>query len=411
MKVSCNADCLDDASIETLLIHADRSLNLTAAVAPPIYQTATFRGTSAEDFAHRAGQPRHPEFYSRYGNPTLSHVEKILAALECAESALLTASGMAAISTAVLTFVEHGSHVVAQANHYGGTLNLLRDLLPKLGVDVTQVDQRDPLAFAEALRPTTRLLLLESPSNPLMALTDLSQVAGLARKHDILTLIDNTFATPLMQRPLEYGIDLVCYSATKYLGGHADLMAGAILGNKTLLERIWQRHVILGAVLGPIDAWLLLRGLRTLSLRVRQHSANAMALAQFLVNHPAVKFVHYPGLSTHPQHELACQQMIGFGGMLSFELKGGYQAARVLLNKLNLASRAGSLGACETLAVHPATNFSHYMTPAEAEQIGILPGLVRVSVGLEASGDLIADFDQALGRDGGPDADSSGFTA
>jgi methionine-gamma-lyase len=387
---------LDGASLETLLIHADRHLNRTSAVAPPIFQTATFRGLSADDFAHRAGEPRHPEFYTRYGNPTVGQVEEVLAALEGAESALVTASGMAAVSSTVLTLLQQGAHVVAQTNHYGGILNLLRDLLPKYGVEITQVDQRDPVEFQRALRPNTRLLLLESPSNPVMALTDLRAVAGIAKEHGILTLIDNTFATPLNQRPLEMGIDLVFHSATKYLGGHSDLIAGAVLGSRSLIEKIWNCHVMLGAVLGPFDGWLLLRGLRTLALRVRQHNENALALAQFLELHPAVKVVHYPGLKSHPQHELARRQMSGFGGMLSVELKGGYDGADKLLTNLRLPSRAASLGGVESLAVHPASNFLHYMSLAESARIGIAPGLVRISVGLEASRDLIADFDQAL---------------
>jgi methionine-gamma-lyase len=390
------ADHLDAASLETLLIHSDRDLNRTSAVAPPIFQTATFRGVSADDFAHRAGEPRHPEFYTRYGNPTLSQVERVLTALEGAESALATASGMAAASATVLTFAHQGAHVVAQTNHYGGVLNLLRDFLPKFGVEVTQVDQRDPAQFKKAIRPNTRLLLLESPSNPVMALTDLRAVGLIAREHGILTVIDNTFATPLNQRPLELGIDLVFYSATKYLGGHSDLVAGAVLGRRDLVEKVWNCHVMLGAVLGPFDAWLLLRGLRTLALRVRQHNENALALAQFLEAHPAVKVVHYPGLKSHPQHELACRQMTGFGGMLSVELKGGYDAADRLLSNLRLPSRAASLGGVESLAVHPASNFLHYMSLEESEKIGIAPGLLRISVGIEAARDLIADFEQAL---------------
>jgi methionine-gamma-lyase len=382
---------------DTLLIHADRSLNETSAVAPPIYQTATFRAAGAEDFARKSGATRPVDCYTRFGNPTLAQAEKVLAALEHAESALLTASGMAAATATVLTFVRQGSHVVAQTIHYGGTLNLLRDLLPKFGVGVTQVDQRDPDAFRRAIRPETKLLLLESPSNPLMWLTDLRAVASIAGERGILTAIDNTFASPLNQRPLELGVDLVYYSATKYLGGHSDLMAGAVLGSAALLEKIWNHHVMLGSVPGPIDAWLLLRGLRTFALRVRQHNHNALALAQYLDKQPAVKAVYYPGLPSHPQHELACQQMQGFGGMLTFDLKHGYRAAEQLLSRLRLVSCAASLGGVESLAVLAAANFAHYLDAREAEGIGIAPGLVRVSVGLEAPEDLIADFEQALG--------------
>lgn len=384
------------ASLETLLIHSDRHLNATSAIVAPIYQTATFRGDSAADFAERAGEARHPEFYTRYGNPNLHQVESVLAALEGAESALVTGSGMGAVSATVLTIVTQGSHVIAQSNHYGGTLNLLQKLLPRLGVEVTQVDQRDASAFERAIQPNTKLILLESPSNPVMTLTDLRAVAAIANSRKIVTLIDNTFATPLNQRPLDMGIDLAFHSATKYFGGHSDLIAGVVMGSTEWITKIWNTHVILGAALGPFDAWLMLRGLRTLSLRVRQHNENAMALAQALEKNPAVKVVYYPGLKSNPQHELACRQMSGFGGMLSFEVKGGYEAADRCLTQLRLPARAASLGGVESLAVHPASNFLHYMTLEEAERIGIAPGLLRISVGLEGKEDLIADFEQAL---------------
>lgn len=391
------ADHLKNASVETRLIHTDRELNATSAVAPPIFQTATFRGDSAQDFADRASRPRHPEFYTRYGNPTLSQVESVLAALEGSEAALVTGSGMAAVSATVLALVSQGDHVVAQKNHYGGTLNLLNSFLPRFGVQVTQVDQTDTAAFEEAVRPNTKLILIETPSNPLMTLTDIGAIAKLARSRGITTLIDNTFATPINQRPLDLSIDLSFHSATKYFGGHSDLIAGAVMGSSEWITKIWNSHVILGAALGPFDAWLMLRGLRTLSLRVRQHNENAMALAEFLKSHKAVKVVHYPGLKSHPQHDLARKQMSGFGGMLTFEVNGGYEAADRFLSRIHLASRAASLGGIETLAVHPASNFLHYMTLEQAAKIGIAPGLLRISVGLEGKEDLIADFDQALG--------------
>ena len=384
------------ASPDTLAIHADRPLNTTSAVIAPIYQTANFAGSSPQDFAERAGQPRHPQFYTRYGNPTLQQAEHVLATLEGAEAALVTASGMAAVTAAVLSIVHAGAHVVAQTNHYGGTLNLLRDFLPRFGVTVAQVDQRNVAEFEAAMRPNTKLVIVESPSNPVMRLTDLGGVAKIAKSRGALTLIDNTFATPLNQRPLDLGIDLVFHSATKYFGGHSDLIAGVVMGTAELIQKIWQSHVIIGATLGPFDAWLLLRGLRTVPMRVRQHNENAMALAKFLEQHPAVKQVHYPGLPSHPQHELARKQMTGFGGMLSVDLKGGYAAAERLLSNLKLAVRAASLGAVESLVVHAAVNFAHYLTPQQSEAIGITPGLVRVSVGLETAEELIADFDQAL---------------
>ncbi|HEY3052975.1 MAG TPA: aminotransferase class I/II-fold pyridoxal phosphate-dependent enzyme [Thermoanaerobaculia bacterium] len=388
---------MSDLSIETLLIHIDRELNPSSAVAPPIYQTSTFRSDSAQDFADRTAKPRHPEYYTRFGNPTLRQTERVLATLEGAEAALVTASGMAAATSAVLTFVERGSHIVAQANHYGGTTTLLRDFLPKFGVETTFVDQRQPSEFEKAMRPTTKLVLVESPSNPVMHLTDLKAVAGIAKAHGALTIADNTFAASLNQRPLDFGIDIVFHSATKYFGGHSDIIAGALMGSSALIEKIWNTSVILGGVLAPFNGWLLLRGLRTLPVRVRQQNENALALAKFLEQHRAVKAVHYPGLESHPQYELARRQMKGFGGMLGFEPKGGFDAARHFLDNVRLASRAASLGGAETLVVHAASNFGHYLTSEQAEKLAIGPGLVRVSVGLEAVNDLIADFDRALG--------------
>ncbi|MGZ7039707.1 MAG: trans-sulfuration enzyme family protein [Thermoanaerobaculia bacterium] len=386
-----------DLSIETLLIHGDRDLNATSAVAPPIYQTATFRADSAAEFVEITGTSRHPEYYTRFGNPTLAQVERVLATLEGAEAAVVTSSGMAAVVASVLAFVEQGSHVVAQANHYGGTTTLLRDLLPKFGVETTWVDQRDVSAFEKAMRPSTKVVFVETPSNPVMFLTDMAAVARIARSRGAVTIADNTFATPLNQRPLDFGIDVVFHSATKYLGGHSDLIAGSVMGSAALIEKIWNTNVILGGSLAPFNAWLILRGLRTLALRVRQHNENALALAQFLAGHPSVKAVHYPGLPSHPQHELARAQMKGFGGMLSFEPKGGGEAAKRFLDRVTLASRAASLGGAETLVVHAAANFGHYFTAEQAEKLGIGPGLVRVSVGLENVKDLIADFDRALG--------------
>jgi methionine-gamma-lyase len=302
---------------------------------------------------------------------------------------------MGAVSAAVLSIVDHGSHIVAQTNHYGGTLNLLNNFVPKFGVEVTKVDQRDSSAFEKAIQPNTKLIIVETPSNPVMGLTDLRAVASIAKSRKITTLIDNTFATPINQRPLDLGIDLSFHSATKYFGGHSDLIAGAVMGTKEAVANVWNTHVILGTALGPFDAWLMLRGLRTLALRVRQHNLNAQALAEFLEGHRAVKKVFYPGLKSHSQHDLAQRQMSGFGGMLSFELDG-YDSADRFLSRLRLASRAASLGGVETLAVHPASNFLHYMTLEQAAKIGIAAGLLRISVGVEGKDDLIADFDQAL---------------
>jgi cystathionine beta-lyase/cystathionine gamma-synthase len=298
----------------TITVHADREVHPSRAVAPPIYQTATFSAEDAETFAQVAVDPRGKASYTRFGNPNHAQVATVVADLENTEAAMVTASGMAALTTAVLALVSAGDHVIGQRSTYGGTASVLLNLLPRLGVSTTLVDQTDPEAFAKALTPQTRLILVESPSNPLLQITDLRAVADLARAHNVLTIADNTFATPLNQRPTDFGIDLVWHSATKYLNGHSDVSAGVLAGPAKILDRIWDVGLLTGATLGPIDAWLLLRGMRTLPLRVLRHNANGLALAEALNEHPAVATVHYPGLAAHPQHNLAADQMSGFAG-------------------------------------------------------------------------------------------------
>jgi methionine-gamma-lyase len=255
--------------------------------------------------------------------------------------------------------------------------------------------------FEAAIRPETKLVIAETPTNPLLDVTDLRAVCGAARGRGVLTLVDNTFATPINQRPIELGADLVVHSATKYLGGHSDLVAGVVAGPSALLDRIWDTSLVLGGTLGPFDAWLLLRGLRTLPLRIERHNATALAVARFLEWHPAVERVNYPGLESHPQHELARRQMSGFGGMLSFEVRGGAAAAERCIAGMTLAARAGSLGGVESLVVHPAAMWAHSMSEERLREAGIQPGLVRFSVGLEGERDLIADLERALAGVGG----------
>ena len=383
--------------IDTLVGHADGGVDHDSAVAPPIYQTATFRADSADAFAEMAATPRHPRYYTRDGNPTFTRVERVLAALEGAEAALLTASGMAAISSAVLTLVAHGDHVVAQQSHYMGTTQLLATLLRKFGVEVSLVAQSDPDAFAAALRPSTKVIILETPSNPLLTLTDLAAVAQLARARGVTTLCDSTIATPVNQRPLSLGIDLVAHSATKFLAGHHDLIAGAIAGAAPLLDRIWQTCVVLGPVPDPFGAWLLLRGLRTLPIRVERQNRTALEVATFLDRHPAVAAVHYPGLETHPQHTLARRQMAGgYGGLLSFEMRGGLEAAQRFMAAMRLPSRAVSFGGYESLASHPAGMWTGSLGAGGASEAGISAGLIRLSIGLEHPADLIADLERSL---------------
>jgi cystathionine beta-lyase/cystathionine gamma-synthase len=394
--MTTDADFWNDLSPETLAIHADRHLNETTSLAPPIYQTSTFTSRSPEEFNEMATEPQHTRFYTRYGNPTHAHAQAVIAALEGAENALLAGSGMGITTTIAMSLLESGAHVVAQKVHYGGTIGLLEKLLPKFGVETTFVEQTDPGAFATALRPNTRLIVVETPTNPLMLLTDLRAVAALAKERNIITMADNTFATPINQRPLEFGIDLAFHSATKYLGGHHDLIAGVVAGNAALIERIWRTSLTVGASLNAFDSWLLLRGLRTLRLRVEKHNQNALAVARALASHPKVKAVYYPGLENHPQHALACAQMSGFTGMLSFELEGGYTTAARFISNLKLVERAASLGGIHTLAVQPAAMLAGTLTEEQFRERGVPSSLIRLSVGLESAQDIIKDLSQAL---------------
>ncbi|MDQ3746098.1 MAG: aminotransferase class I/II-fold pyridoxal phosphate-dependent enzyme [Acidobacteriota bacterium] len=381
---------------QTRAIHAGKGENRTRAVTPPIWQTTTFSAESSEHFAEIASAVRPAEFYTRYGNPTHKEVEATLVALEGGEAALLTSSGMGAIFTALMSALKTGDHVVAQTNHYAGTMTLLAELPRRFGVEVTLVDQTRADAFAEAIRPNTRIIYAESPTNPLMQITDLRALAEVARARGITTIVDNTFATPVNQRPLEFGIDVAVHSATKYLGGHSDLTAGLIVSSREFVERAWHFSLLAGSILSPFDGWLLLRGLRTLGLRVERHNANALALARFLESHPNVERVYYPGLNSHPQHELASTQMSGFTGMLSAELHGGFETAERFISSLRLATYAASLGGHETLVVHPSAMWGGYMTAEERRARGLSDSLVRISVGIEDERDLIEDFARAL---------------
>lgn len=381
---------------QTKCVHAPREFNRTSAISPPIWQTTTFLAESSEHFATLAKSVKPSEYYSRYGNPTHNQVEALMATLEGGEAALVTASGMGAICASVMSLLERGDHVVAQRNLYAGAVALLEDVLPRWGIECTFVDQTNAQCWAEALRPNTKLIYAETPANPLMRLTDLQAVAELGKTRGVTTIVDNTFATPINQRPLEYGIDIVVHSATKYLGGHSDVTAGVIIGSAAFIERAWRLHIVMGAVLSPFDAWLLLRGLRTLGLRVELHNQNALMLARFLESHPKIERVNHPGLESHPQHKLALQQMSGFTGVMSVELRGGYQTAERFIASLKLGSYAASLGGVETLVVHPAAMWGDTLTPAQRKAMEVGENLVRISVGLENERDLIDDFSQAL---------------
>ncbi len=383
--------------MQTRLIHSAHVANDTTAVSPPIFQTSTFVLRTPEEGAELAEQVAPAMYYTRYGSPNTKQVEVLLAELEGSETALAVGSGMAAITTAILANVQAGDHVIAQHTHYTATMSLLAHTLPRYGVAVTQVDQRDPAAFAQAVRPNTKIIYTESPTNPTMDLTDLQATAGIAHAAGALAITDNTFASCYNQRPLELGYDLVVHSATKYLNGHADVTAGAIMGAKPLIDAAWEHGRVHGPVLHPFEAWLLRRGLQTYGLRMAMHNHNALTVAQFLEQHPSVERVYYPGLESHPQHELAKRQMVGgFGGMLSFEMKGGYDAAYKVIRSTEVCLLAVSLGGVGTLITHPASMIHAHQTDEERRAAGISPGLIRLSVGVENVEDIIEDLEQAL---------------
>lgn len=386
----------DGRGFQTRAIHGGAVRDGLRAVTFPIYESSTFRYDTVAEGAALGADRGEGWYYTRWGNPTTRLFEERVALLEGGEDALATGSGMGAISTAVLSVVEPGAHVVAPRAIYQATSELFRLVTPREGIEVTFIDGMDVEAYERALRPTTRLLYIETPNNPLLQVGDIAAIAALARRAGAATIADNTFASPYNQRPLELGADLVVHSATKYLGGHADVTAGVIVGSRERIARAKRLFRILGPVLDPMAAWLLLRGLKTLGVRVERHNHNAMRLAAFLAGHPQVAAVHYPGLPSHPGHAVAARQMRGFGGMLSFEVRGGYDAGVRCVEALRTCLLAVSLGGVETLVAHPASTTSVGIPKAERERAGISDGLIRVSVGIEDVEDLIEDFDQAL---------------
>jgi len=385
-----------DYQLETMVIHADADVTDEKGVAPAIHYSAVFKAEDSAEFIAMSSEPQHPRNYTRYGNPVHERVKTVMAQLEGTETALVTASGMGAIATTVLALVKAGDHVIGQRRHYMSTSKLLDDMLPRFGIEVTLVEQEDAAAFEAAIRPNTRLILLESPVNPVLMLTDLAAVTRVARVHGILTVADNTFSSPINQRPHALGVDIVIHSATKYLGGHHDMSGGVICTSKALAEEIWHTHITLGSVLSPMDAWLLLRGLRTLPMRVERINANALALARFLEQQPQVERVYYPGLESHPQHDLARTQMQGYGGVVAFGVRGGYAEAERFVAALQIPHNAGNLGGVDSLAIHTAAMWAGTMSPAQMQAADIPLNFVRYSVGIENVEDLKRDVLQAL---------------
>lgn len=382
----------------TICVHGSGGVDqMTGAIAPPIYQSSTFAFRSAQEGAEIFAGTREGYVYTRLGNPTQSALEREMAFLECGETALALASGMAAISTAILSIVSPRETIVSSRTLYGGTHKLFKELFPRLGLEVIDVDGTNTANIAQAMRQDTRLVYIETPSNPTLTIIDIAECAAIAHAHNALLMVDNTFATPYYQRPIEMGADIVMHSATKYIGGHGDTIGGILVGKKGLLDKV-RGEVLrdIGCCISPINAWLLLRGLKTLPVRMERHSFNATRIAKYLSFHPKVARVWYPGLTTHPQHELAKKQMSGFGGMVTFELKGGRRAGEILMNSVRLMTLAVSLGDVDTLIEHPATMTHSTYSAEDLEGVGISEGLVRLSVGIEDVNDLIDDMSQAL---------------
>ena len=385
-----------DWGFTTKAIHGGRMPDAHKAVAPPIYQTATFYYDSAEEGA-RLGQEIPPGYiYTRWANPTTRALEEKVALLEGGEDALATSSGMGAVSSAVLTVVKPGDHAVAPAAIYQATYQLFADILPGYGIQTTVISDSSTDAYERALRPNTKLLFIETPNNPMLGITEIERVAALARARSAVTIADNTWATPYNQTPLSLGVDVVAHSATKYLGGHHDVTAGLIVGRAEFIKRAKRQARILGTTIDPFGAWLVIRGLTTLALRVERQNGSAQRLAEFFAGHPKVSKVYYPGLPSHPGHAIARRQMRGFGGMLSFEVKGGYGPGVRAFEALQVCKRATSLGGISTLVSHPAGISSVQMPKEIRAAAGISEGLIRVSVGIEDPDDLLEDFEQAL---------------
>ncbi|MEN6545433.1 MAG: aminotransferase class I/II-fold pyridoxal phosphate-dependent enzyme [Armatimonadia bacterium] len=367
------------------------------AVAVPIYQTSTFGFESAAQSARCFSGEEDGYTYTRYGNPTIKVFEDKLACMEGAEAAQAVASGMAAISTALLGLAKAGDHVLSSDAVYIGTHLMLTETMPELGIECSYVDASNVDNVAAAIRPNTKVIYLETPGNPSLKLVDLAAVAALARERGILTIVDNTFASPINQRPLQLGCDVVVHSATKYLNGHGDCIGGGICGSEELIKKLWHKYIQFGGTLAPLNAFLIARGMQTLPLRMRAHNQIAQQVAEFLEQHSAVERVYYPGLPSFPQYELAKKQMTGgFGAMVCFELRGGIEAGARLMDNVKLCTIAVSLGDVVTLISHPAS-MTHAMAPREDRlKAGITDGLVRLSVGLEDVEDIIEDLDQAM---------------
>ncbi len=382
--------------MQTKAIHAGLD-SAPRDVSPPLHMANTYLFESAKEAAH-AFETEDLPIYTRWGNPTIAILETKVAILEGAESAVATASGMAAVSAALFTVLKAGDHLITTSGIYSGTYHLVQEDFAHLGIETTQVNAADPMAFAAAIRPNTRAIYMESPGNPTLVLNDISALVEIARTHGLTTIIDNTFATPFNQTPIQLGVDVVLHSLTKFLGGHGDAMGGTVIGSQEFIQRVLRGPIRrMGGIISPFNAWLIARGISTFPLRMKRHNENAFAVADHLAQHPAVAWVRYPWHPSHPQYALAQRQMPGGGGgVVVFELKGGLDAGEKLLNQVQLCANTVSLGDVRSLMTHPASTTHHSLHPAARRAAGISDGLVRLAVGLEDVSDIIEDLDQAL---------------
>jgi cystathionine gamma-synthase len=380
--------------LETAAVRgADDLAKRNGPVTTPIYQTSTFAVADNEEQQRVTTTDR---YYTRWGNPTITVAEQAIAELERTESARVFASGMGAITTTILALLKAGDHIIAQRDVYGGVAKFFAEWLPRLGIETSFVETTDYEEYSRAIRPNTKLLHLESPTNPLLRVVDFKKSAALARKHGLITLIDSTFASPINQHPAEHGIDLVMHSGTKYLSGHADLTCGVVAGRQELIDQIHHARTTLGNCMDPHAAWLLIRGMKTLAVRVARQNENALRVAEFLSQHAKVRRVHYPFLKSHPQQALARQQMSGGSGMVTFEVDGTGEDARRVSEAMRLFTLATSLGGVESLVSIPVLTSHAMISRAMREKMGVTEQMVRLSVGIEAVDDLIADLEQAL---------------
>jgi cystathionine gamma-synthase len=387
----------DSCDLSTRAVHAGESRRKYAdSITTPIVQTATFTFANSKDIEEYTKKGKEHFEYGRYGNPTATIAERRLADLEGAEECVVFSSGMSAITTAILSLVKSGDHILITDDSYKKTLEFCRSYLKRFGVECTILPFGDYDLLDRSIRKNTRFIFSESPTNPYLNIFDLVKLAKIARRHGVLTLIDSTFSTPVNQQPLQFGIDLVLQSATKYLAGHNDLLAGAVLGRKELIEEIRGLHKSMGGVIDPHGCYLLLRGLKTFPLRVKVQNETALAVARFLEAHPAVKTVYYPFLESHRHHAIAKDQMRGGGGVVTFELKGNIQTSKRFLDALKLCYIGPSLGGVETLITHPALVSYYDYTRAQRYKLGITDTLFRLAVGIEAASDIIGDLSQGL---------------